>query len=190
MSKKHVPPTGELRQSQVLTTFGPGAMVDLPNHSVLIGGLEGWIGDKERIYEVRLEEWLKERLDVPELKLFAPPVDSGDGTGSRTGIAVHQFPAWFLGQVDQTFKAPDGRIYRTRPLIPWDRLVKGGYLTAERRVVPVVPFASCRLVCAVTSVTLIGMPSFERTSKPRESESCGSTKEGRVTTSRRSTCAI
>lgn len=139
MSKKHVPPTGELRQSQVLTTFGPGAMVDLPNHSVLIGGLEGWIGDKERIYEERLEEWLKERLDVPELKLFAPPVDSGDGTGSRTGIAVHQFPAWFLGQVDQTFKAPDDRIYRTRPLIPWDRLVKGGYLTADRRVVPVVP---------------------------------------------------
>ena len=35
---KHVPPTGELRQSQLLTTFGPGSMVDLPNHAVLNRG--------------------------------------------------------------------------------------------------------------------------------------------------------
>ena len=48
--KPKIPPTGELRRSQVLTTFGPGAMVDLPNHSVLIAGLEYWKGDKERIF--------------------------------------------------------------------------------------------------------------------------------------------
>ena len=30
------------RQSQLITTFGPGAMVDLPTRSVLIGGLERW----------------------------------------------------------------------------------------------------------------------------------------------------
>jgi hypothetical protein len=29
-----------LRQSQVLTTFGPGAMVDLPDRAVLIEGLQ------------------------------------------------------------------------------------------------------------------------------------------------------
>lgn len=139
MSKRRVPPTGELRQSQVLTTFGPGAMVDLPNHSVLIGGLESWMGDKERIFEDRLEDWLKERLHAPELKLFAPPVDTDDSSAGRTGIAVHQFPTWFLGQVDETFETPDGRKYRTRPLIPWDRLVNGGYLDAKRKVKPVIP---------------------------------------------------
>ena len=31
---------GEIRQSQLVTTFGPGSMVDLPNYSVLISGLE------------------------------------------------------------------------------------------------------------------------------------------------------
>ena len=139
MSKRRVPPTGELRQSQVLTTFGPGSMVDLPNHSVLIAGLEHWSGDKERIYEERLEGWLKERLKVPDLKLYAPPVDSADPMAPRTGITVFQFPVWFLGQVDETWTAPDGRVYRTRPLIPWDRLVKGGYLTRDRKVKPVVP---------------------------------------------------
>lgn len=139
MRKRPVPPTGELRQSQVITTFGPGAMVDLPNQSVLIGGLETWRGDKQRIFEERLEGWLQERLKVPELKLFAPPVDPGDSTPSMTGIAAFQFPTWFLGQVDETWQAPDGRVYRTRPMIPWDRLVKGGYLNRDRKVKPVVP---------------------------------------------------
>ena len=139
MSKRKVPPTGELRQSQVLTTFGPGAMVDLPNHAVLIGGLETWTGEKERVYEERLEGWLGDRLKVPELKLYAPPVDSADPNAPRTGIAAFQFPVWFLGQVDETWTAPDRRVYRTRPLIPWDRLVKGGYLTRDRKVKSVVP---------------------------------------------------
>ncbi len=137
--KPKIPPTGELRRSQLLTTFGPGAMVDLPNHSVLIAGLEYWKGDKERVYEDRLEAWLRQRLKVPELKLFAPPVDGADPTAARTGIDVFQFPTWFLGQVDETWTAPDGRVYRTRPLVPWERLVKGGYLTRDRKVKAVVP---------------------------------------------------
>lgn len=137
--KPKIPPTGELRRSQVLTTFGPGAMVDLPNHSVLIGGLEYWRGDKQRVFEERLQTWLCQKLNVPELKLFAPPVDAGDEAAPMSGIDVFQFPGWFLGQVDETWKAPDGRIYRTRPLLPWDRLVEGGYLNRGRKIKPVVP---------------------------------------------------
>ena len=137
--KPRIPPTGELRRSQVLTTFGPGSMVDLPHHSVLIAGLDFWSGDKERVFEDRLEGWLRQTLKAPDLKLFSPPVDSGDPTAARTGIDVFLFPGWFLGQVDKTFEAKDGRVYRTRPLIPWDRLVKGGYYTEDRKSVPVVP---------------------------------------------------
>ena len=33
-------PHGQIRQSQVVTTFGPGAMVDLPDHAVIVGGLD------------------------------------------------------------------------------------------------------------------------------------------------------
>jgi hypothetical protein len=33
---RYIKPQGELRQSQVVMTFGPGSMVDLPKHSVLI----------------------------------------------------------------------------------------------------------------------------------------------------------
>ena len=32
----------ELRLSQVITTYGPGAMVDLPTRSVIVGGLDRW----------------------------------------------------------------------------------------------------------------------------------------------------
>ena len=36
MTKSHKkrPPSGEIRQSQILSTFGPGSMVDLPDYSV------------------------------------------------------------------------------------------------------------------------------------------------------------
>jgi hypothetical protein len=114
-------------------------MVDLPKHSVLIGGLDLWKGDKERIHEARLEAWLASHLGVTDLKLYAPPVDSEDPVAPKSGIATIRFPGWFLGQVDETWTAPDGRTYRTRPLVPWTRLVKGGFLGADRRVKPVVP---------------------------------------------------
>ena len=31
--------TQELRRSQLVTTFGPGAMIDLPDESVIVAGL-------------------------------------------------------------------------------------------------------------------------------------------------------
>ena len=43
MSKKPgARPHGQIRQSQLITSFGPGSMMDLPNHSVLVGGLDFW----------------------------------------------------------------------------------------------------------------------------------------------------
>ncbi|MCZ6691782.1 MAG: DUF1998 domain-containing protein [Planctomycetota bacterium] len=137
---KNIPPTGELRQSQLLTTFGPGSMVDLPEHAVLIGGLDHWqFAERKRVFEDRLESYLREKLSLSELSLYEPPVDTDDPTALRSGITAFLFPAWFLAQVDETYKTPDGRLYRTRPLIPWNRLVKGGYLNRDRKIVQVVP---------------------------------------------------
>jgi len=133
-------PTDTLRQSQLITTFGPGAMVDLPEHSVMIGGLESWQGAELRIHEERLETWLRDRLQIPELTLRAPPVDEDDSSRRRTGVTAYQFPAWFLAQIDDaTWRAPDGRIYRTRPLIRYDQLVSGKYLDENRKKRSVVP---------------------------------------------------
>ena len=35
-------PVGEVRHGQLITTYGPGAMVDLPDRSVVVGGLNLW----------------------------------------------------------------------------------------------------------------------------------------------------
>ena len=71
-------PHGQIRRSQLITTFGPGAMLDLPNHSVLVGGLEYWTPGGDEITEARLVEKLARRLDVPALKLSAPPPKSDE----------------------------------------------------------------------------------------------------------------
>ena len=137
---KNIPPAGELRRSQVLTTFGPGSMVDLPNHAVLIGGLDHWqFAEQKRVYEERLESRVRELLSLDQVALYEPPVDVDEPQAARSGITAFLFPAWFLAQVDATYRAPDGRIYRTRPLVPWARLVKGRYLDANRKLVDVVP---------------------------------------------------
>ena len=38
-------PNGEIRLSQLISTYGPGALTDLPDYSVLISGLSFWRQD-------------------------------------------------------------------------------------------------------------------------------------------------
>jgi len=92
---KNKKPPGQVRQSQVVMTFGPGSMFDLPNHSVIVGGLEYWTKGDE-ILEPRLVAKLKELLEIPSLALHAPPPDNEDPTSTqKTGITCWQFPEWF-----------------------------------------------------------------------------------------------
>lgn len=134
MAGKGGKPTGEIRQSQIVSTFGPGSMVDLPNHAVIVGGLEHWHGEKRPIYEDRLAARVAEILDVDEVKMYAPPVDSQDPSAPRTGITAFMFPQWFVAQEEVEV---DG--FRSRPLVHWNGLVKGKYLTEDKRKIPVVP---------------------------------------------------
>ncbi|UKO98351.1 DUF1998 domain-containing protein [Nostoc sp. UHCC 0870] len=139
-SHKKIPPAGQVRQSQILSTFGPGAMVDLPEHSVLIAGLNHWRGERRRIFEDRLATRVAEILEVNNIKLYAPPVDEQDPKAPRTGINAFMFPTWFLAQVKETwYDTKTKKTFRTRPLLPWGNLVSGKYLSAEKKSIPVVP---------------------------------------------------
>ena len=54
-----------LRSSQIVTTFGPGVMIDFPEESIILGGLEGWkyeYGSIPTIQEPRLLAALKRQL--------------------------------------------------------------------------------------------------------------------------------
>ena len=55
-------PEGKARLSQVVTTYGPGAMVDLLEHAVVIGGLEFWHYDKKRGVPVLSEPRLRDAV--------------------------------------------------------------------------------------------------------------------------------
>jgi hypothetical protein len=137
--KKKIPPAGEIRQSQIVTTFGAGSMVDLPNKSVIIGGLNHWtVKDCKTIKEERLAQYVQKVLGVSSIQLKTPPIDEEELGDRRIGITAFTFPHWFLAQVDQSIEI-HGKKYRTRPLIPWGQLVKGKYLNEDRKSIPVVP---------------------------------------------------
>jgi hypothetical protein len=135
MSQRPVRAHGQLRQSQVLTTFGPGAMVDLPNHAVIVGGLEHWEGVSDQIFEERLVAKLQDILQLTNLKLQAPPIELQDPNAPKTGITGWQFPEWFVAQ----FEVPWGDVFRSRPLLNRLALVDGRYLDRDRKKRPVVP---------------------------------------------------
>ena len=101
-SNKKRPPSGENSPEPNFIYFWPWGNGDLPDYSILIGGLNHWHGDKKRIYEDRLKERVADILGVNDIALYAPPVDEKDPKASRTGITAFAFPTWFVAQVEET----------------------------------------------------------------------------------------
>jgi hypothetical protein len=91
---------GQVRRGQVITTYGPGALIDLPKHSAIVGGLETWpkTSDLEEISELRLTRKLQIMTGVTAPRLYAPPPDENDPRESVKGIGVWRFPEWFIVQ--------------------------------------------------------------------------------------------
>ncbi|MBN2195016.1 MAG: DUF1998 domain-containing protein [Polyangiaceae bacterium] len=102
-------PEGQLRQSQLVTTFGPGAMVDLVNRAVVIGGLEHWGFSRDGF--VALDDERLRRSLIPKLKSLDPDLDlaregffrmppEGDPRDPYPSIGVRalEFPRWFVCQ--------------------------------------------------------------------------------------------
>jgi hypothetical protein len=102
----HRPPDGKVRLSQIVMTFGPGAMVDLLDHAVLVGGLDYWRYDKHKdqgfIDEPRLRDVVAKRLEPLGVQLSIdrafrlPPAGDDDAPAPYNGIQVAEFPAWFV----------------------------------------------------------------------------------------------
>ncbi|MCK6685312.1 MAG: DUF1998 domain-containing protein [Thermoanaerobaculia bacterium] len=96
---------GELRPSQILTTFGIGSLVDLPNLSVIVMGLDDWpVAQSTEISEERLLSNVQEILGPQVTKLMSPPRGE-DSQSARTnwfdesrlvGVPVAPFPRWMI----------------------------------------------------------------------------------------------
>jgi hypothetical protein len=97
-------PVGSIRRSQIISTFGPGAIVDfrLPNGALLSGvmqGLEAWEvyesrnggGARDIIREPRLEALLKVRnFRAPPVGVYKP---KGGEKRDRV-LPIERFPDW------------------------------------------------------------------------------------------------
>lgn len=94
---------GELRPSQALTTFGIGAIIDLPHLSVMVMGLEDWpLKDTMEIGEQRLLASVKEVLGPQVKALRSAPVVPDTyqvnqfDASALVGIPVAPFPRWMV----------------------------------------------------------------------------------------------
>jgi len=121
------------RVSQLVSTFGPGAMVDLPTRSVVIGGLERWEMDGAQtwrlISEPRLAQRLSDKLVTQgwleagkTLSLRTPPVDSGRPGQPPKGVQATVFPEWFVCKVIEKPATGQPANARRRLMVKWAQL--------------------------------------------------------------------
>lgn len=95
-----------IRMSQLVGMFGPGAMLDLPDRSVLVLGLDQWEmqgrGAFQKIEEPRLQRLLHLRLKdddriagdkPPEFR--TPPINKQDPRTPSPAVRATVFPRWF-----------------------------------------------------------------------------------------------
>jgi hypothetical protein len=139
---------GQIRKSQVITTFGPGALVDLPDHSVIIGGLNYWrYGEvpPKKIDEDRLAGLVRSWFKLPHVEFWEPPVHSDDFTIQKKGsIFANKFPTYFVTQ--QSYDLVPG--FKSRFLVHIDSLDSGKFFNPEiKKRVEVVPVRFVR-ACA------------------------------------------
>ncbi len=148
----------KLRASQLVTTFGPGAMIDLPDASVIVAGLDHWRYDPTHlpiIDERRLAAKLALVLGVANVSLRAPPLSSDLPQGPRQDVVAWRFPEWFI--VQETSNSARG--HRRRRLVHMDGLIKGKYRDADGRAKSVVPVRFVR-ACKKAHIGDIEWPVF------------------------------
>ncbi len=121
-----------IRPSQIITTFGPGSIVDLPDDSVMIAGIERWFESykpHKKICEPRLQTALK----VNEFR--TPPV----GSFRQNDIPFVRFPRWRVCprccRLSDQFRWPRGN----PDLPPVPRCDSCNMLTYPARIVAACP---------------------------------------------------
>ena len=93
-------PVGEVRPSQLLWTYGPGALVDLPSLSVITLGIDRWEKDRcQPIHEARLLAAVRKALGPQVESLRMPPFQKNElvdpwSADANIGVPVRPFPRW------------------------------------------------------------------------------------------------
>lgn len=111
---------GELRRSQLVTTFGCGAIVDLPDISGIISGIDNWNINCKEDFEYRILKIREPNLSkMLGKKFFIQPVSAGDKVNDGYfGIPIFRFPYYYYcpncGRLDKYLeisKSGSGKLY-------------------------------------------------------------------------------
>ena len=128
----------QIRASQLITTFGPGAMVDLPDEAAIIAGVDQWRYGKNSpipmITELRLQQKLQKLLGGVEVTLRKPP-PAIEEKGFTPDIVAYRFPEWFIVQNPSITQ----KGFRARRLVKLGDLDGGKYRDDDGKRYPVVP---------------------------------------------------
>ena len=93
-------PVGDVRPSQLLWTYGPGALIDLPNLSVVTLGTDRWDMDRcPPVEEARLLAAVRRELGPQVESLRMPPAQKSEvidpfSAEAFVGVPVRPFPRW------------------------------------------------------------------------------------------------
>ncbi|MET3892701.1 hypothetical protein ABIE41_003777 [Bosea sp. OAE506] len=141
----------EIRLSQLVGYYGPGAMLDLPDRSVLVLGLDHW--DQRRdafrlIEEPRLSRLLRLRLEGDsrlatsgDPQLRTPPLNLRDPRRTSPKIRATIFPRWFACDAIAGDPPNRRRLVRFQQLDAPKRLEHRGDDGKRRQISPI------RFVC-------------------------------------------
>ena len=91
-SRHQIKLAGELRRSQILTSYGSGALVDFPRLSGIMAGLESW-----PIQKLPESAKIRERnLEIMLGKEFFYQVSSPENDFDKTfSLPAYRFPSWY-----------------------------------------------------------------------------------------------
>jgi MrfA Zn-binding domain len=92
-------PVGEVRPSQLLWSYGPGAMIDLPNLSVMTLSIDRWEESRcAPVEEARLLAAVRRQLGQQVERLRMPPFQADEvdpfSAEAYIGVPVRPFPRW------------------------------------------------------------------------------------------------
>ena len=122
---------GTIRPSQAIHSYGVGSLIDLPNLSVMVGGIDRWDNTRQEVItEDRLLDAVRARLGHQVDALRALPVeaettDNPYDEWARVGVPVSIFPRWLrCTACDRLFPVASGALkldtnmFRPDPLYP------------------------------------------------------------------------
>jgi hypothetical protein len=108
---------GELRPSQLIFTFGVGSLIDLPNMSALVMGLDDWDTHYcTEVHEDRLIAAVQKRLGPQVSRLYLPPIKldglDRDPAAPAVGVPVVPFPRWMRCSLCDTLATVESGVFK------------------------------------------------------------------------------